>query len=101
MEDEKRAYSWQQFVDSGFDGSGYKFPNFEGEFPATILCKRWNKSRNLLTYLELDDGRKIITAAWNRDNFHGLADMPVGSKVLVKFKTVQTGQTYLVGAEKM
>lgn len=50
----------------------------------------------------LDDGRKIITATWNKDNFFGLADMPVGSKVSVRFKTaVSTGKTYLNYAEQV
>ena len=65
MENEKRALSWREFVESGFDGREYQFPDFEGTFAATIACKRWNKSKNLLVYLDLDDGRKIITATWN------------------------------------
>jgi hypothetical protein len=101
MENEKRALSWREFVESGFDGREYQFPDFEGTFAATIACKRWNKSRNLLVYLDLDDGRKIITATWNKDNFFGLADMPVGTRVSVRFKTaVSTGKTYLNYAEQ-
>ena len=64
--DDKRAMTWQEFVDSDFDGRAYEFPDFEGTCFATIACKRWNKSRNLLVYLDLDDGRKLLTAAWNR-----------------------------------
>lgn len=101
MENEKRALSWREFVESGFDGREYQFPDFEGTFAATIACKSWNKSRNLLVYLDLDDGRKIITATWNKDNFFGLADMPVGTRVSVRFKTaVSTGKTYLNYAEQ-
>ena len=48
MEKEKRALSWREFVESGFDGREYQFPDFEGTFAATIACKRWNKSKNLL-----------------------------------------------------
>ena len=100
MEKEKRALSWREFVESGFDGREYQFPDFEGTFAATIACKRWNKSKNLLVYLDLDDGRKIITATWNKDNFFGLADMPAGTRVSVRFKTaVSTGKTYLNYAE--
>lgn len=98
MNDEKRALSWNEFVASGFDGRGYEFPDFEGEYDATIACKRWNKSRNLLIYLDFDDGRKIITAAWNTTNFYGLADMPVGTKVHVTFKFARTGKSFLIAA---
>ena len=27
---EKRALSWQEFLNSGFDGRDYNFPDFEG-----------------------------------------------------------------------
>jgi hypothetical protein len=101
MENEKRALSWQEFVDSGFDGRDYKFPDFEGTYEATIACKRWNKSKNLLVYLDFDDGRKVITAAWNTTNFYGLADVPVGAKVLVTFKTARSGNTFLNAAEQV
>ena len=32
MENEKRALSWREFVESGFDGREYQFPDFEGTF---------------------------------------------------------------------
>jgi hypothetical protein len=50
---EKRALSWQEFLDSGFDGRDYQFPDFEGTFEATMACKRWDKNSNLLAYLDL------------------------------------------------
>lgn len=58
---EKRALSWQEFLDSGFDGRDYSFPDFEGTFEAEMVCKRWDKNSKLLVYLDFDDGRKIIT----------------------------------------
>ena len=98
---EKRALSWQEFFNSGFDGRDYNFPDSEGTFEATIVCKRWNKSKNLLIYLDFDDGRKVITAAWNTTNFFGLADMSVGTKVLVTFKTAKSGNAYLNAAKQV
>lgn len=46
MENEKRALSWREFVESGFDGREYQFPDFEGTFAATIACKRWDRNKN-------------------------------------------------------
>lgn len=63
MEKEKRALSWREFVESGFDGREYQFPDFKGTFAATIACKRWDRNKNLLVYLDFDDGRKIMTSA--------------------------------------
>ncbi len=54
MENEKRALSWREFVESGFDGREYQFPDFEGTFAATIACKRWDRNKNLLAYLVTD-----------------------------------------------
>lgn len=101
MDDEKKALTWQEFVDSGFDGRDYQFPDFEGTYEATIAFKRWNKSRNLLVYLDFDDGRKVLTAAWNTTDFFGLADMPVGTKVSVTFKTAKSGNSFLKAAEQI
>lgn len=77
MENEKRALSWREFVKSGFDGREYQFPDFEGTFAATTACKRWDRNKNLLAYLDFDDGRKIMTSAWSEKNYLGLADIPL------------------------
>ena len=81
MENEKRALSWREFVESGFDGREYQFPDFEGTFVATIACKRWDRNKNLLAYLDFDDGRKIMTSAWSEKNYLGLADIPLNTCV--------------------
>ena len=68
---EKRALSWQEFLDSGFDGRDYNFPDFEGTFEAEMVCKRWDKNSKLLVYLDFDDeersslprGRTLTTRA--------------------------------------
>ena len=82
---EKRALSWQEFLDSGFDGRDYNFPDFEGTFEAEMVCKRWDKNSKLLVYLDFDDGRKIITSAWQDSNYKGLADIPFNTRVRVTF----------------
>ena len=97
--DDKRAYSWRQFVESGFDGRDYDFSTFEGEYTAAIACKRWDKRQNLLAYLNLDDGRK--TFAWQRDDYHGLGEMPIGARVKVTFVKSANGNAYLREVEKI
>ena len=99
MEKEKRALSWQEFVDSGFDGRDYEFPDFEGNYEATIACKRWDKNRNLLAYLDFDDGRKIMTSAWSEKNYLGLADIPLNTRVSVSFQFSAKGISYLRSVE--
>ena len=101
MSEDKRAMTWQEFVDSDFDGRAYEFPDFEGTCFATIACKRWDKRQNLLAYLNLDDGRKILTSAWQRDDYHGLGEMPIGTRVKVTFVKSANGNAYLREVEKI
>lgn len=97
MENEKRALSWREFVESGFDGREYQFPDFEGTFAATIACKRWDRNKNLLAYLDFDDGRKIMTSAWSEKNYLGLADIPLNTRVSVSFQFSAKGVSYDTG----
>ena len=99
---EKRALSWQEFLDSGFDGRDYNFPDFEGTFEAEMVCKRWDKNSKLLVYLDFDDGRKIITSAWQDSNYKGLADIPFNTRVRVwemneiSYETEEKTETVIV-----
>ena len=99
MENEKRALSWREFVESGFDGREYQFPDFEGTFAATIACKRWDRNKNLLAYLDFDDGRKIMTSPTSEKNYLGLADIPLNTCVSVSFQFSAKGISYLRSVE--
>ena len=101
MENEKRALSWQEFKESGLDGRNYKFPDFEGTVKARLVCKRWGTKRNLFAYCDLDDGRKIITAAWCEKKYLGLADIPLGSRLNLTFQRSTKGVFYLTKVEKL
>ena len=77
----------------------YRYPDFEGTYEATIVCKRWGKRNCLFAYLDLEDGRKILTAAWSDKGYLGLADMPIGSHITVTFVRSSTGMIYLRSVE--
>ena len=95
MDNDKRALSWNEFVDSGFDGRDYKFPDFEGTVIVTVVCKRWGNKRNIFAYCDLDDGRKLIASAWSDKNYLGLADLPVGGNAILEFQRISNGRVYL------
>ena len=99
MRTEKRALSWQEFLKSGYQDSAYRYPDFEGTYAATLVCKRWGKRNCLLAYLDLEDGRNILAAAWSDKGYLGLADMPIGSRITVTFVRASTGKTYLRSVE--
>ena len=91
---EQRALSRRQFVESGFDGTGYAFNEEQGLHTGTIDCKRWGK-RKLVTYFTLDDGRKVVAPTWPKSNYLGLAELPVGSRVELDFQPTRTGKLNL------
>ena len=91
---EKRALSRHQFVESGFDASGYAFNETPGLHTAVIDCKRWGKHK-LVTYFTFDDGRKVVAPTWPNSNYLGLAEFPVGAKVELNFQRTQSGKLNL------
>lgn len=93
---EQRAYSRRQFLESGFDTTGYAFNEEPGQYAATIDCKRWGKYK-LVTYFTLDDGRKVVAPTWPNSNYLGLAELPIGSRVELDFQHTRNGKLNLKG----
>ena len=93
---ERQAYSRRQFVESGFDTTGYAFNKEQGVHIGSIDCKRWGKQK-LVTYFTLDDGRKVVAPTWPKSNYLGLAELPIGSRVELDFQTTRTGKLNLKG----
>ena len=70
----------------------YSFMDEEGTYTGTLVYKRYGKKKNMLANIDLDDGRKIITAAYSDDNnYLGLADIAVDSKIEVTFNKTKSG----------
>lgn len=57
------------------------------------------RNKNLLAYLDFDDGRKIMTSAWSEKNYLGLADIPLNTCVSVSFQFSAKGISYLRSVE--
>ncbi len=97
----KRALSKNQFMTSKFDSSGYHFMEKEGTFEGVLKCKMWGKSQNLLAFIQLNGGEKIICSAWQKTNYMGLTDILVGTKINVSFEKSSNGRLYLRAAEAL
>ena len=54
------------------------FPTEEDVFKAVLDCKRYGKTRNLIGYFTLENGQKIMTSAWQNDNYHGFQSFAEG-----------------------
>lgn len=94
---EKRALSKLQFIESGFETADYEFVDEPGIYTAAIDCKRWGKNK-LITYFTFDDGRKVVAATWFGNNYLGLADLPVGSRVELDFQYSKSGKVNIKSA---
>lgn len=101
MSIDNRAMSWDEFVQSGFDGRDYEFPEMEGEFVGTIACKRWNKNNNLMVYMDMDNGDKIVTVLWPNNDFRGMADIAVEARVKVEFRRYPSGKVFVQEVEEL
>lgn len=93
---EQRALSRHQFAESGFETAGYVFNEVLGLHTATIDCKRWGKHK-LVTYFTFNNGRKVVAPTWPNNNYLGLAELPIGSKVELDFQYTRTGKLNLKG----
>ena len=88
---EQNALSRRQFAASGFDPTAYEFNEQPGEFVAVIDCKRWGKSKKLITYMTFEDGRRIVAPTWPRSHYEGLANIEVGSRIRIGYRRNNRG----------
>jgi len=104
MTNEKRAFSSEQFQEYAMENPElelytYEFQNDEGVFSGVLIAKKWGKSRNLIAYVELDNGRKIMCSAYWSKEYFGFPDIPVGERVRLTFKKSRTGKINLTDVE--
>ena len=97
---EKRGLSKAQFAQSGFDTSEYRFIETEGTFTATLDLKVWGNSM-LKNFLTLEDGRRIITCTFHRENYLGMADIPLGSILELTFKKASRSENIYIREVKL
>lgn len=94
-----RAYSFKQIIENGINLDDYTLMEQEGVFEATLDCKCWGKKRNILAYLTLHDGRKVMTSAWQNTDYLGIPEIPIESSVKVTFQKTKKGISYLRNVE--
>ena len=92
---EKRALSKGQFVESGINTDAYHFIDTEGTFQAVLDLKVWGQ-KMVKNFLTLEDGRKILACTFSRENYLGMADIPLGCRLELTFKRAKkSGAVYL------
>ena len=95
------ALSRNQFARSDFRRECYTLNEVEGTFTGTLMCSVWGRKCNIICYVELDDGRKIIcTAFQQQDNYLGLEDYKVGERLEVTYQRNKRGNNKLIAVKR-
>lgn len=96
----KKAYSNNEFANLDFGISEYEFNDEPGTFEGTLIVKKWGRKKNVIAYVDLDDGRKIMCVAYQDNNYLGLPDMAMGAKVRLTYTIgVRSGKVQLTAVE--
>ena len=77
--------------------SDYSFIDEEGTFTGQLDHKLYGKKNNIVAYITLEDGRKVIAVAYKDSNYQGLKDIEVDSFVEVTFSESKSGMMRLSG----
>lgn len=89
---EKRAYQYKELMAMGFDFAAYAPMRSAGCFTGTLDAKAWGRRMNMVLFLTLDDGRKVIVNVWQTGSskdtapaYKGMGEVPTGSNVEMVF----------------
>ncbi len=70
----------------------YSFMDEEGTYTGTIVYKLYGKRSNILAYINLDNGHKIIAVAYQKPyDYLGLKEIEVDSRVEAAFERTKRG----------
>ena len=74
----------------------YNFTQEAGTIEGVLMHKHYGKKNNIVAYVDLDDGRKIIAVAYKEpENYLGLNHISENTKVKLTFIERDSGKIYL------
>lgn len=104
----RRAYTWRQITEMGFEVTDYDFPTEPGIVNATLVMKRWGNN-NLVCYFEGDDGEKFKLCAWwsqyenraykPRDSDIDFTEVELGTRFNLEYGISEKGRAIFISAE--
>lgn len=78
------------------DFNEYNFIDETGTFEGFLMHKHFGKKENIVAYIMLNDGRKIIAVAYKEpNNYLGLDMINENERVILTFKERDSGRIYL------
>ncbi|MBQ3603311.1 MAG: hypothetical protein IJN25_00155 [Clostridia bacterium] len=81
--------------DYKIDFNEYSFTTEEGTFSGKLDFKMFGKKQNILAYITLDNGEKVIAAAYKDNDYYGLRDIEPDSLIEVTFTRSNSGMIRL------
>lgn len=87
MEREKtmseRAMTNTQLAQTGINFDDYIFAEEAGIAKGRLVAKMWGRKRNLVSYYDMEDGRKLKFSTWYNQDYLGIDKMAVGTMVMI------------------
>ena len=78
------------------DFNEYNFIDETGTFEGVLMHKHYGKKNNIVAYVDLDDGRKVIAVAYKEpENYLGLNHISENTRVSLTFIERDSGKIYL------
>lgn len=77
----------------------YTFISEEGTFTGRLDFRMYGKSHNMLLYVTLENGEKIIAAAYKDKAYFGLEETPLDTMLELTFKRTSSGLVRLAGLD--
>ncbi len=77
----------------------YTFISEEGTFKGKLDFKMYGRNHNMLIYITLENGEKIIAAAYKDKAFFGLEETPLDTILELTFKKTSSGLIRLAGLD--
>ena len=79
----------------------YSFPTEEGTYRGILDFKMYGKKQNMLIYITLENGGKLIGAAYKDNDYLGLKELETGTEIEVTFKTSKSGLQRLTEVKQL
>lgn len=95
------AYSEKNFKKIGFNAKEYGYSNSDGLFTGKLMCKKWGKHSNIIAFVDMDNGNKIVFATYKHpDCYLGLENIDIGERIKVEFDQSYEGRMRVVSISR-
>lgn len=94
-----KIYTKAEMRELGINTSDYVFMDEEGEFYGKLVLKAEARNDMIRLFIELNDGRKIITPVFWWQLSKKFGDIDIGTSLKLHYKRNATGKVHLESVE--